>query len=64
MPFYRLLVLIAVVLSLAAVTVAIVLMATDLVSLSPPLKLAGLSLTVLCATLAWRVFSNRGVTPK
>jgi len=55
----RLFVLVAVVISLAAATVAFGLIAIDAIAMSPAFGLAGLSLMALCAALGWRIVINQ-----
>jgi len=59
MPLNRLFILLAVVISLAAATVALGLIALDTIAMSPAFGLAGLSLLALCAALGWRVYTRQ-----
>ena len=59
MPFHLLMKIIAVVFTLAAVTVSGTLAFTDVLQVSPTMELAGLTLTALCISFAWRVYADR-----
>jgi len=59
MPFHYLMKIIAVVFTLAAVTVSGALTFTDVLDVSPTMGLAGLSLAALCISFAWRVYADR-----
>jgi hypothetical protein len=59
MPFHLLIKIIAVVFTLAAVTVSGTLAFTDVLEVSPTMGLAGLSLAALCVSFGWRVYSDR-----
>ncbi len=59
MPVDRLILLIAIVITLAAATIAGVLAIAGAVQVSQMAGLAFLSLIALCASFAWRWFSDR-----
>ncbi len=59
MPFHYLMKIIAVVFTLAAVTVSGALAFTDVLQVSPTMGLAGLSLAALCVSFGWRVYADR-----
>jgi len=59
MPLHYLMKIIAVVFTLAAVTVSGALAFTDVLDVSPTMGLAGLSLAALCISFAWRVYADR-----
>ena len=59
MPFHYLMKIIAVVFTLAAVTVSGALAFTDVLQVSPTMGLARLSLAALCVSFGWRVYADR-----
>lgn len=59
MPINRLIFLIVIVMALAAATIAVVLALSGFVQAAPMVGLAILSLVALCASFAWRWFSDR-----
>ena len=59
MPFHYLMKIIAIVFTLAAVTVSGALAFTDVLQVSPTMGLAGLSLAALCVSFGWRVYADR-----
>ena len=59
MPIDRLIFLIILVMALAAATIAVALAFLDTWQTSPIMGLAILSLIALCASFAWRWFSDR-----
>lgn len=59
MPFHYLMKIIAVVFTLAAVTVSGALAFTDVLQVTPTMGLAALSLAALCVSFGWRVYADR-----
>ncbi len=59
MPFHYLIKIIAIVFTLAALTVSGALAFTDVLQVSPTMGLAGLSLAALCVSFGWRVYADR-----
>jgi membrane protein implicated in regulation of membrane protease activity len=59
MPIERLIFIIILAMALAAATIAVALAVLDTVQASPVLGLAALSIIALCASFAWRWFSDR-----
>lgn len=59
MPFQLLIKIIAVVFTLAAVTVSGAIAFTDVLQVTPTMGLVTLSLIALCASFGWRVYADR-----
>ncbi|MFT7107606.1 MAG: hypothetical protein ACJAVT_002132 [Yoonia sp.] len=59
MPFHLLIKIIAVVFTLAAVTVSGAIALTDMLQVTPTMGVVGLSLAALCVSFSWRVYADR-----
>ena len=59
MPFHLLMKIIAVVFTLAAVTVSGALAFTDALQVTPTAGFVGLTLAALCVSFGWRVYADR-----